>query len=120
MTTDVLPDGDDFNTANAADRGAILDSTPLKFGKFKGKTPEWISENAPKGDNYLCWAYETVAQFDVCSDAMYRDIGGRGTRAVLQLSPTQAAKKKYEEQLEREKRNANRTPFDGEGEDLSF
>lgn len=61
------------------DKEGMLDHTPLKFGKFKGKTPEQVSEVQPQ---YLVWAYETVGNFDVCSEALYRECGGKGKRAV--------------------------------------
>lgn len=61
-----------------------LDHTPLKFGKFKGKTPEWVSENellAAGRKSWLIWAYETVGNGDVCSEALYREMGGKHSRA---------------------------------------
>lgn len=61
------------------DAEGTLDQTPLKFGKYKGKTPDKVSELDPQ---YLIWAYETVAQFPVCSAALYRSVGGKGKRAV--------------------------------------
>ena len=61
------------------DAEGTLDQTPLKFGKYKGKTPDKVSEWDPK---YLIWAYENVAQFPVCSEAMYRSVGGKGKRAI--------------------------------------
>jgi hypothetical protein len=59
-----------------------LDHEPLKFGKFKGKTPRHIAEHEKDGEQYLVWAYETVGGFDVCSHALYRDCGGTGSRAA--------------------------------------
>lgn len=60
---------------------AILDHTPLVFGKFKGKTPEWVATYGEKGESWLCWAYENVSNFCVCSAALYRECGGKGSRA---------------------------------------
>lgn len=61
------------------DAEGVLDQTPLKFGKYKGKTPDKVSDLDPQ---YLRWAYENVAQFPVCSAALYRSINGKGKRAV--------------------------------------
>lgn len=63
------------------DKDGLLDSTPLKFGKFKGQTPEQVALKAYRGDAWLVWAYETVGNFDVCSAALYKDCGGKGVRA---------------------------------------
>lgn len=63
------------------DREGMLDHTPLKFGKYKGHTPEGISDLGKTGCQYLIWAYENVGNFDVCSAALYKDIGGKGKRA---------------------------------------
>jgi hypothetical protein len=63
------------------DREGMLDATPLKFGKFRGKTPEEISNMSPRDAQYLVWAYETVGNFDVCSEALYRELGGKWKRA---------------------------------------
>lgn len=62
-----------------------LDHTPLKFGKFKGKTPEWVADNEilrdERSKSWLIWAYETCGNQDVCSSALYRELGGKGERA---------------------------------------
>lgn len=72
---------EDFSPADELDEEAILDRTALRFGKYKGRTPEWVAENEGyKGKSYLTWAYETVGNFDVCSAALYRDCGGKGKR----------------------------------------
>ena len=34
-----------------------LDLTPLKFGKYKGQTPEEIAEHDP---SYIQWMYDTI------------------------------------------------------------
>jgi len=47
-----------------------LDHQPMTFGKYKGKTPEWVSENDPA---YLIWAFDTVKDKPVCSKALYVD-----------------------------------------------
>lgn len=76
---------EDFYPEDELDVEAMLDRTPLKFGKYKGITPEKLAETGGydnKGNSWLKWAYENVFNFDVCSAALYRDCGGRGTRAV--------------------------------------
>lgn len=73
---------EDFSPEDELDQEAILDRTPLKFGKYRGKTPEWVVENEGyRAKSYITWAYETVGNFDVCSAALYRDCGGKGKRA---------------------------------------
>lgn len=57
-------------------RESELDTKPLQFGKFKGKTPEEVSELPDKDRRYLVWAWETVGNGDVCSHALYRECGG--------------------------------------------
>lgn len=47
---------------------ADLDFTPLKFGKYKGVTPESISEEDPE---YIVWMWEEGLRH--CSEALYRD-----------------------------------------------
>lgn len=44
-----------------------IDSTPFTFGKFRGKTPDEVSEIKP---DYIVWMWE---KFDdpPCSEAMY-------------------------------------------------
>jgi hypothetical protein len=64
------------------DKEGILDSTPLKFGKHKGKKPEDMAVGSLKDQEYLRWAYENVGNNDVCSRALYHELGGRGTRAI--------------------------------------
>lgn len=71
---------------DSLDREAILDRTPLSFGKWKDKTPEWVAENEPlrAGQrSWLIWAFENVGNGDVCSTALYRELGGRGSRAKV-------------------------------------
>lgn len=48
-------------------KSAELDDTPLEFGKYKGKTPDYISDYDP---GYIVWLWEntTVAH---CSKALY-------------------------------------------------
>ena len=41
-----------------------LDKTPLRFGKYKGKTPIEVLEIEP---SYLVWAYTTIVNFATCS-----------------------------------------------------
>lgn len=77
-----MPDDDFLNEPDSKNTGEMLDHSPLKFGKFKGKTPSAIAELGKVGESYLTWAYETVGNFDVCSEALYKDCGGRGKRAV--------------------------------------
>lgn len=81
-----IPEHNPFDPVDSLDTEAIKDRTALKFGKHRGKTPEQVAETDP---GYIVWAYETVAQFDVCSAALYRECGGRRNRAV----PTESAKK---------------------------
>lgn len=44
-----------------------LDDTPITFGKYKGKTPDEISDVDPK---YIIWLWEDT-NLGVCSEAMY-------------------------------------------------
>ena len=91
----------------------VLDHTPLKFGKFRGKTPEQVAEIDPR---YLCWAYETVSNFPTCSDALYRECGGRGHKAVAET-----AEQKYErQQREQEKEVRNARKSYGFDDDIPF
>lgn len=78
MTTDMeFPEAPDEFTEEK------LDFLPLKFGKFKGRTPNWVAENDPNPrGNWLVWAFENVGGFDVCSFALYRDVGGKGDRSI--------------------------------------
>lgn len=48
-------------------RGEVLDSIPLKFGKYRGKSPAEIAEEDP---GYLVWAYEKISP-KPCSKALY-------------------------------------------------
>lgn len=34
-----------------------LDTTPLRFGKYKGRTPEDIADEDPR---YILWLHETI------------------------------------------------------------
>lgn len=43
------------------------DQTPLKFGKYRGLTPEELIDEDP---GYLVWAYETVGKH-LCSHSLY-------------------------------------------------
>jgi hypothetical protein len=64
------------------DKDGILDNTPLKFGKYKGKTPTQLLDSEGKTElSWLRWAYETVTNFPVCSEALYKAAGGRLSRA---------------------------------------
>lgn len=45
-----------------------LDETPLTFGKYKGKTPDEISDLDP---SYIVWMYDTIKPH-LCSEAMYK------------------------------------------------
>lgn len=49
-----------------------LDKTPLPFGKYRGMTPDEISEEDP---SYIVWMYETIKPkrcsrflYSVCKD----------------------------------------------------
>lgn len=44
-----------------------LDKTPLRFGKYKGKTPDEVSEIDP---GWLVWAHKNV-KWPVCSQWLY-------------------------------------------------
>ena len=46
-----------------------LDTQALTFGKFKGRTPDWIMRNEP---SYLVWAYENT-DHTVCSKELYEE-----------------------------------------------
>lgn len=72
-------------------RESELDTKPLQFGKFKGKTPEEVSELPQKERQYLVWAWENVGNSDVCSHSMYRECGGtmgKGGRAKVDKQRT--------------------------------
>jgi uncharacterized protein (DUF3820 family) len=43
---------------------ADTDHTPLKFGKYKGRTPNDVAEIDPQ---WLVWAYNNVLNFPVCT-----------------------------------------------------
>ena len=45
----------------------ILDKTPLTFGKYKGMTPDELSEHDP---SYVVWMYETIKP-KKCSSFLY-------------------------------------------------
>jgi hypothetical protein len=64
----------------------MLDFTPITFGKYRGKTPEWVAENDP---GYLRWMYETVTDRGTCSYALYRDAGGTRGRPVSVINRSQ-------------------------------
>lgn len=60
-----------------------IDATPLSFGKYRGRTPEWISEHDPQ---YLVWAYGTIKNRTVCSFPLatqcgYMDFSGKDPSA---------------------------------------
>ena len=44
-----------------------LDKTPLTFGKYKGMTPDEVSEQDP---SYVVWMYETIKP-KKCSSFLY-------------------------------------------------
>jgi uncharacterized protein (DUF3820 family) len=46
---------------------ADLDDKPLTFGKYKGKTPDYVSDFDPE---YLVWLWEK-GEIKHCSKAMY-------------------------------------------------
>ncbi len=75
-----------------------LDATPLNFGKWRGKTPEEISQLPNKRDReYVVWAYENVERRDrpvFCSEVLYRDSGGRFKSAKEQRLEKEAGKSK--------------------------
>ena len=48
-------------------KSANLDDTPMEFGKYKGKTPDWISDYDPE---YIVWLWENT-KVAPCSKAMY-------------------------------------------------
>ena len=54
-----------------------LDHTPLPFGKYKGKTPDEVSEDDP---GYIKWVYENIKPkkcsqwlYEVCVNQMTED-----------------------------------------------
>lgn len=53
-----------------------LDHTPLTFGKYKGKTPDQVSNYDP---NYLVWLYDTVTDKPTCSKLL-RDACSRNEK----------------------------------------
>lgn len=46
-----------------------IDHTPLLFGKYKGMTPEEISEVDP---SYIIWLYLLFSHRVVCSKELYK------------------------------------------------
>ncbi len=78
-----------------------IDFQPLRFGKHKGKTPEVISDLDPK---WLRWAYENVTNFPTCSAALYKDMGGKLSKAKAAARST--AEKPYRAPYE----NTNHAP----------
>lgn len=46
-----------------------MDHTPLDRGKYRGRTPDQISQIDP---GYIVWLYETVKPLK-CSEVLYRD-----------------------------------------------
>ena len=44
-----------------------LDKTPLTFGKYRGMTPDEVSEHDP---SYVVWMYETIKP-KKCSSFLY-------------------------------------------------
>lgn len=46
-----------------ATRADVLDHTPLKFGKYRNKTPDEVSDLDP---GYVVWMYDTIDP-KVCS-----------------------------------------------------
>jgi len=60
------------------------DATPLSFGKYRGRSPDWIAENDPQ---YLVWAYgkiknRTVCSFPLAKSCGYVDFTGRDPSAA--------------------------------------
>lgn len=45
-----------------------LDDTPLKFGKYKGKTPTDIARTNP---GYIVWIYENI-EIKHCTQTLYK------------------------------------------------
>lgn len=117
MSTNTLPDDEDFDPTANTDKGAMLDHTPLKFGKYRGKTAEWISEENP---GYLRWAYENVAGFPVCSDALYREIGGRGSRAKGKDAADEYERQQRERENFQKHRARTSNGFDDFDDDIPF
>lgn len=71
-----------------------LDDTPLKFGKYRGSTPNQVLENFGKdGAQYIVWMHKNVLNFDTCSPSLARIAAGE------RLAPEQE-----------ELRKAHRTP----------
>lgn len=54
-----------------------LDHSPLTFGKYRGKTPDEISELGKDGENYIRWMFETVENKPTCSRLLYEACGGK-------------------------------------------
>jgi hypothetical protein len=75
---------DDGSVHSSKSPEEMLDFTPLTFGKYRGKTPEYVAENDP---GYLRWMYETVTDKATCSYALYRDAGGQKNRTVYVIDP---------------------------------
>lgn len=120
---------DDFlDRPESRNSGEMLDHSPLKFGRYKGKTPAVVAEKEPKGESWLRWAYETVGNFDVCSEALYKDCGGKGKRAVRDDGPGYQGAKPYsgqraaEDQARQQQRveDARKSGFDNMDDDIPF
>ena len=45
-----------------------LDKTPLTFGKYRGKTPDEISEIDP---SYIVWMCKSIKDRPTCSEFLY-------------------------------------------------
>lgn len=62
---------------NSSTKGIDLDHTPVTFGKYRGQTPDEISEHDP---SYVVWMYHNVKPTpcskwlkDVCWDESKRE-----------------------------------------------
>lgn len=59
-----------------------LDDTPLKFGKYRGSTPNEILENyGSDGASYIVWMFKKVENFPTCSPSLAKIAAGEQTIA---------------------------------------
>lgn len=62
-----------------------LDHSPLTFGKYRGQTPDEISELGKDGMNYIRWMFETVENKPTCSRLLYEACGGKPLKPVAPI-----------------------------------
>ena len=58
---------DIYNRPALTQEDIALDHTPLRFGKYKGQTPDEISEHDP---GYIVWMFDTIKDRKNCSQTL--------------------------------------------------